>query len=160
MTPGSQDCVNWPNLSRRWLRCSPQNPFAGLFEMTQPHCGMENCCDDGENKTLAIALFDKPAELKLAFWKWLAAVSGRVDVVSQADDYGSAISQIISPRMFREQLKRAGRSSSIVCNSGAQCPAFLHSCGNVRPLIPDYIELGVEILKPVHVLATGMEPLA
>jgi uroporphyrinogen decarboxylase len=37
---------------------------------------------------------------------------------------------------------------------------FFHSCGNVRPLIPDFIEIGVDVLNPVHVRATGMEPIA
>jgi uroporphyrinogen decarboxylase len=37
---------------------------------------------------------------------------------------------------------------------------FFHSCGNVRPLLPDYIEIGVEILNPVHIRARGMEPAA
>jgi len=37
---------------------------------------------------------------------------------------------------------------------------FFHSCGNVRPLIPDFIDLGVDILNPVHVRAAGMEPAA
>ena len=36
---------------------------------------------------------------------------------------------------------------------------FFHSCGNVRPLLPDFIELGVDILNPVHVRATGMDPV-
>jgi uroporphyrinogen decarboxylase len=35
---------------------------------------------------------------------------------------------------------------------------MFHSCGNVRPIIPDLIEMGVEILNPVHVNAAGMEP--
>jgi uroporphyrinogen decarboxylase len=37
---------------------------------------------------------------------------------------------------------------------------FFHSCGNVRPLLPDFIELGVDILNPVHIRASGMEPAA
>ncbi len=36
---------------------------------------------------------------------------------------------------------------------------FFHSCGNVRPLLPDFIELGVDILNPIHVRATGMNPI-
>jgi uroporphyrinogen decarboxylase len=35
---------------------------------------------------------------------------------------------------------------------------MFHSCGNVRPLIPDFIEMGIEILNPVHINAAGMEP--
>ncbi|MEF8811292.1 MAG: uroporphyrinogen decarboxylase family protein, partial [Bacteroidales bacterium] len=30
--------------------------------------------------------------------------------------------------------------------------------GNVRPIIPDFIEMGVDILNPVHIKAQGMEP--
>ena len=29
----------------------------------------------------------------------------------------------------------------------------------MRPFIPDFLELGVDILNPVHVTASGMEPL-
>ena len=28
----------------------------------------------------------------------------------------------------------------------------------MRPLLPDFIEIGVETLNPVHIRATGMEP--
>ena len=34
------------------------------------------------------------------------------------------------------------------------------SDGIVRPLIPDFIEMGVQILNPIHIRATGMEPAA
>ncbi|HSD82271.1 MAG TPA: uroporphyrinogen decarboxylase family protein [Anaerolineae bacterium] len=140
-----------------------KDPFAGLFEMAQRIVGMENLLVMmASNKTLAIALFDKLAELKLAFWEMaLPELTDVVDVISQADDYGTQISQIISPRMFREQLKPRWkiifeRLQFLAPNARF----FFHSCGNVRPLIPDYIELGVEILNPVHVRATGMEPVA
>jgi uroporphyrinogen decarboxylase len=140
-----------------------KDPFAGLFEMAQRIVGMENLLVMmASNKTLAIALFDKLAELKLAFWEMaLPQFADVVDVISQADDYGTQISQIISPRMFREQLKP--RWKIIFDRLKILAPnarRFFHSCGNVRPLIPDYIELGVEILNPVHVRAAGMEPIA
>ena len=35
---------------------------------------------------------------------------------------------------------------------------LFHSCGNVRPIIPDLIEIGVDILNPVHINAAGMDP--
>jgi uroporphyrinogen decarboxylase len=35
---------------------------------------------------------------------------------------------------------------------------FFHSDGNVRPILPDLIEIGIDILNPVHITATGMEP--
>jgi len=140
-----------------------KDPFAGLFEMAQRIVGMENLLVMmATDKTLAMVLFDKLAELKLAFWEMaLPQLADVVDVISQADDYGTQISQIISPRMFRDQLKP--RWKTIFDRLRVLAPnvrRFFHSCGNVRPLIPDYIELGVEILNPVHVRAAGMEPAA
>ncbi len=140
-----------------------KDPFAGIFEMAQRIVGMENLLVMmGVNKPLAAALFDKLVELKLAFWEMaLPQLADVVDVISQADDYGTQVSQIISPRMFREQLKP--RWKLIFDRLKLLAPhakRFFHSCGNVRPLLPDYIELGVDILNPVHITATGMEPQA
>jgi uroporphyrinogen decarboxylase len=35
---------------------------------------------------------------------------------------------------------------------------FFHSDGNIRPILPDLIEIGIDILNPIHITATGMEP--
>ena len=35
---------------------------------------------------------------------------------------------------------------------------FIHSCGAVRELIPDFIEAGFDILNPVQCSAVGMDP--
>jgi uroporphyrinogen decarboxylase len=34
---------------------------------------------------------------------------------------------------------------------------MIHCCGAVRPLIPDLIEVGVDILNPVQITAVGMD---
>ncbi|MEL7589104.1 MAG: uroporphyrinogen decarboxylase family protein, partial [Prolixibacteraceae bacterium] len=33
-----------------------------------------------------------------------------------------------------------------------------HSCGAIKLLIPDFIEIGLDILNPIQPLATGMDP--
>lgn len=33
-----------------------------------------------------------------------------------------------------------------------------HSCGSVVPIIPDFIEIGVDILNPIQITANGMDP--
>jgi uroporphyrinogen decarboxylase len=140
-----------------------KDPFAGIFEMAQRIVGMEKLLlMMAMDAALAGVLFDKLTELKLDFWEMaLPKLADRVDVISQADDYGSQASQIISPRMYREQIKP--RWKVIFQRIRKLAPGafrFFHSCGNVRPLIPDFIELGVQILNPVHIKATGMEPVA
>ncbi|MDO8685791.1 MAG: uroporphyrinogen decarboxylase family protein, partial [Clostridiales bacterium] len=36
--------------------------------------------------------------------------------------------------------------------------AMLHSCGSIASIIPDIIEIGVDILDPIQVSAEGMNP--
>lgn len=137
--------------------------LAGIFEMTQRVRGMENCLMDmASDEALAGALFDKMLELKLAFWEMaLPRLAEVVDVVAEADDYGTQASQLISPRMFRKLLKpRLKILFARLKQLAPQAKIFFHSCGNVRPLLPDFIELGVDILNPVHTRAAGMEPVA
>lgn len=140
-----------------------KDPFAGIFEMSQRIVGMENLLIMmAEKNPAAEALFDRMVDLKLGFWEMaLPRLADVVDVITQADDYGTQASQIISPRMFRQLLKP--RWKQIFDRLRILAPnarRFFHSCGNVRPLLPDLIEIGVEILNPIHVRAAGMEPLA
>jgi uroporphyrinogen decarboxylase len=169
----------WPDFSALWrvdgLReqaeayqaagyaVSLKDPFAGIFEMAQRMVGMENLLMMmAVNAPLAGLLFDKLAELKLDFWEMaLPKLIDVIDVITQADDYGSQASQIISPRMFRSQIKpRWQLIFDRIKQLAPDAYRFFHSCGNVRPLIPDFIELGVQILNPVHIKANGMEPTA
>jgi uroporphyrinogen decarboxylase len=140
-----------------------KSPFAGIFEMAQRIVGMENCLIMmASDQKLAGVLFDKMLELKLAFWEMaLPRLVDVVDIVAEFDDYGTQASQLISPRMFRRQIKPRlkvllGRIQELAPDAWR----FFHSCGNVRPLIPDLIEAGVQVLNPVHLSATGMEPVA
>ncbi|MDR7420237.1 MAG: uroporphyrinogen decarboxylase family protein [Armatimonadota bacterium] len=137
--------------------------LAGIFEMAQRVRGMEHCLTDmAASPALASALFDKLLELKLAFWEMaLPRLADVIDVVSEADDYGTQTSQLISPRMFRDLLKpRLRVLFTRIKHLVPGARLFFHSCGNVRPLLPDFIELGVDILNPVHIRAEGMEPVA
>jgi uroporphyrinogen decarboxylase len=140
-----------------------KDPFAGIFEMAQRIVGMENLLVMmATDPSLAGVLFDQLTELKLNFWEMaLPQLADVIDVISQADDFGSQASQIISPRMFRQQIKPRWQGIfNCIRKLAPNAYRFFHSCGNVRPLIPDFIELGVQILNPVHIRATGMEPNA
>jgi uroporphyrinogen decarboxylase len=137
--------------------------LAGIFEMSQRIRGMERLLMDmAADEVLACAIFDKMLELTLAFWEMaLPQLADVLDVISIGDDYGTQISQIVSPRMFRNLIKpRQKVLFQRIKQLAPHTNLFLHSCGNVRPLLPDFIELGVDILNPVQVRATGMDPVA
>jgi uroporphyrinogen decarboxylase len=137
--------------------------LAGIFEMSQRVRGMENLLVDlASDETLACAILDTMLEAKLRFWDIaLPRLGDLIDVVSEADDYGTQTSQLISPRMFRRVFKpRLQTLFSHIHRLAPHARLFFHSDGNIRPILPDLIEIGIDILNPIHVMATGMEPAA
>ena len=84
-----------------------KDPFAGIFEMAQRLMGFERLLVMMvDERRLCAALFNKLCALKLAFWEMaLPRLGDVVDVVSQTDDYGSQSSMLISPTMYRLQIK-------------------------------------------------------
>ena len=135
---------------------------AGLFEMHQRVRGMENAMlDPFMYLANSDKLVGKLADLKIEFWDALLNEIGDVvDVVGEGDDYGTQQSQLIAPEQFREHYKpHFSRVLEFIKEKSPEVKILFHSCGNVRPIIPDLIEMGVDILNPVHVTATGMEPV-
>ena len=136
---------------------------AGLFEMMQRIRGMENALmDTMMYPEFSDALLGKLADTKIQFWDMaLDELKDVVDVVVEADDYGSQDSQLISPDQFRSMFKpHIHRVLEFIKKKAPEVKIFFHSCGNVRPIIPDFIEMGVDILNPVHIKAQGMKPEA
>jgi uroporphyrinogen decarboxylase len=137
--------------------------LAGIFEMSQRVRGMERVMVDlAADEALACAVLDTMVELKLRFWEMaLPRLGDLVDVVSEADDYATQTSQLISPRMFRRISKpRLQTLFARIHQLAPHAKLFFHSDGNIRPILPDLIEIGIDILNPVHITATGMEPAA
>jgi uroporphyrinogen decarboxylase len=137
--------------------------LAGIFEMSQRVRGMERLMIDlASDEALACAVLDTMVELKLRFWEMaLPRLGGLVDVVSEADDYATQTSQLVSPRMFRRVFKpRLQAVFSRIHQLAPHAKLFFHSDGNIRPILPDLIEIGVDILNPIHITAAGMDPAA
>lgn len=136
---------------------------AGLFEMHQRIRGMENALMDSMlYPEFSDLLIGKIADLKIEFWNMaLDELHDVVDVIVEADDYGTQASQLISPDQFRISYKpHIKRVIDAIKNKAPNSSIFFHSCGNVRPIIPDFIELGIDILNPVHITAEGMDPIS
>jgi uroporphyrinogen decarboxylase len=134
---------------------------AGMFEMHQRVRGMENAMlDPFMFPVNSDKLVGKLADLKIEFWDSLLDEIGDViDIAGEGDDYGTQQSQLISPDQFREYYKpHFARVLSFIKEKAPNVKLLFHSCGNVRPVIPDFIEMGVDLLNPVHITATGMEP--
>jgi uroporphyrinogen decarboxylase len=81
---------------------------------------------------------------------------GTVHITYVAEDLGSQESLLMSPAAIREfLLPRMKRMMDLAHQAGAY--AFFHSDGAVRPILPMFIEAGIDVLDPVQWRCKGME---
>lgn len=141
--------------------CAIAGVFGGhIFAQAQLIRGMDNfMCDLLANESLARALMDTLAESHMAeFDHYVQAVGPYLDVICVADDLGTQQGPQVSPDMFRRVVKPyLGKLYGHMKSKMNGAKLFLHSCGSVYELIPDLIEMGVDILNPVQVSAANMD---
>ncbi len=77
------------------------------------------------------------------------AAGGGIDVFMMGDDFGTQKSLFMSPEMWRRFL-RPGFKAFIDLAKGYGCKVAHHSCGSIKPIIPDLIECGLEVLNPIQ----------
>lgn len=72
-------------------------------------------------------------------------------------DFGTQRGLFISVKAYRDLFKPFHKKVNDYIHACSQWKTFIHSCGSVRELIPDFIEAGFDILNPVQCSAAGME---
>lgn len=92
-------------------------------------------------------ILDKLNEIRLRQAKLL--LEANVDVIYDGDDVGAQTTMIISPSLWRKYLKPRYKVLSDLIHSRGKY-FFFHSDGWIEPIIPDLIEIGVDILNPVQ----------
>ena len=89
---------------------------------------------------------------------FLDAVGPYVQMVEVSDDLGSQENLIISPDIYRKFIKPAQKKLYQVIHDKAPSAAlFHHTDGAVFEIIPDLIEVGVNVLNPVQTSSKGMD---
>jgi uroporphyrinogen decarboxylase len=105
----------------------------------------------------AAALLRKLTDLMLAGVRGLLDAAGEhIDVIITGDDLGGQTAPLISPRMYRKLVKPLHAELLGEIKRRSQAKIFYHSDGNVYSLLPDLIEVGVDLLNPVQVSAGDM----
>jgi uroporphyrinogen decarboxylase len=79
----------------------------------------------------------------------LEAAGGGIDIVMMGDDFGTQKGLFMSPDMWRRFL-RPGLKAFIDLGREYGCKVAHHSCGSIKPIIPDLIQCGLDILNPVQ----------
>jgi uroporphyrinogen decarboxylase len=133
------------------------NLEVGFLHQTQFVRGFDCWLMDlAADPALAEALMDAILDIWLAEAEaTIRAVGDCADVVFYADDIAFQDRPMFSTAMYRRLIRpRQRRVFDLLRSSGMK--VFYHSCGNVRPLIGDLVEMGMDILNPVQVSAEGM----
>ena len=137
------------------------DPFGNGFLQTAPKVyGYEDWM-------MMLALDDKRTdwfmdtllERKMKYWDKIAAAFGdSVDIVVELDDLGTQGGPFIDPEMLRKKIKPYYKKLYDYIHKVVKAKVFMHSCGSVVKFIPDFIDVGVDILNPVQISAEGMDP--
>jgi uroporphyrinogen decarboxylase len=123
-----------------------------IFEFTWYVRGMDNVfCDWAEENPVSEWLMDYFT--RRSIHKCRAMVRAGCDVIRLGDDVGTQQSLLLSIDQWRHHLKprlKAVIDAIREASEGRRIFVQYHSDGAITPLIPDLIEIGVDILNPVQ----------
>jgi uroporphyrinogen decarboxylase len=121
----------------------------------------ESMLDLAANPDFAEAFLDRLTDIAIRAWgHFLAEVGEYVDVVAMFDDLGMQDRPLISPAMYRRLVKPRHARIIAAIKARTKAKVFFHTDGAILDLIPDLIDIGVDILNPVQVSAKGMDDTA
>ena len=120
-----------------------------LYERLWSFRGMENALID---------MHTNPNEIKRLFealCEFYIGVIDRVhteigcDGVYVTDDMGTQLNLMFSPAMFRELFLPYYKKVVDECHKRG-LHFWLHSCGNIESILPDLIDIGVDVIHPIQ----------
>jgi uroporphyrinogen decarboxylase len=129
-----------------------------LFERLWMLRGFDNMLVDPFVEPDAFAdLRDRIVEFNLAIIdQWIAR---GVNGIYFSDDWGSQQGLLIAPEDWRQYYKPSyARLFQRIREGGAH--VWMHLCGNIAAILPDLIEIGLNVLNPIQPRAINIEELA
>jgi uroporphyrinogen decarboxylase len=128
------------------------------FEMYWRLRGMEDAMlDIAGDPDLASEMLGRCADFACDLGR-LACERFKLDWFWTGDDVASQQNMMLSPRSWRALVKpHLARVFEVGHAHGL--PVAFHCCGALRAIIPDLIEIGMDVLNPVQSNCPGMDPL-
>ncbi len=123
------------------------DPGFSLFERAWTLRGFEAClCDLAMRPDYTAELLERITEILLVLAQRCVALG--VDAAYFRDDYGTQNYLLFSPATWRSLFKpRLARLFAVFREAGL--PVILHSDGQIGPILPDLVEIGLTALNPV-----------
>jgi uroporphyrinogen decarboxylase len=129
-----------------------------FFELSWYMTGMEKFLTDlMSEKEYLMLLMDKIMNYIIECG--IRLIKMGVDILWCGDDFGTQNSLLIDPDTWRRLIKpRISYMFSRFREVRPDIKIAWHSCGSIIPIIPDFIEVGLDILNPIQPMAAGMDP--
>lgn len=129
-----------------------------LFELVARLRGLEMAAMDlAASPDLVHDMFKQAADFSVQL-AGAACDRYAIDWLWTGDDAGGQQSMIMRPAQWRALVRPHLQSILEVARRKRIWTAF-HSCGSIRPVIPDLIEIGVDVLNPLQGNCPGMNPV-
>jgi uroporphyrinogen decarboxylase len=134
--------------------------LAGI-SMFEQACGLRGIdvllMDMAADEEFFTALMSKIKEMMIGCAVELLREAGPyIDVFVVADDLGMTGGPMMSPASYRRLIKPHQAELYAAIKQHTSAKIFLHSCGNIYPLLGDLAEIGVDLINPVQVSAGPM----
>ena len=134
--------------------------LGGCYEPFYLYCrlrGMERALADlAENSPVAEAAMERIYYFhESVIGRTLEATKGLVDFIYVAEDLGTQSTLMMSPAAFRRSLKPwMRRMIDLAHRHGVR--VIHHDDGAIRPLLPELIDIGIDVLNPIQWRCAGM----
>jgi uroporphyrinogen decarboxylase len=132
------------------VMATPPHLGGELFETAWRLRGFEQLMVDLiDNPPLVDYLLEQLTAMHVALS--LALTRAGIDILALDDDVAEPTRMLISPVMWRRYFKPRIRAIIEACRAvNPDMFIFWHSDGHIEPIIPDLIEIGVNVLNPVQ----------
>ena len=132
--------------------------IGSVFEIAWQLRGMEEFMMDlVRDPSMPLYMMDRLTEVYVENTRRVLEIAGdRLDMVYFYDDVATQNSLFISPKMWHKYVRpRHAQLVDLAHKYGK--PVMYHCDGAVWPLIPDFIDMGVDLLNPIQPDAAGMD---
>ena len=132
----------------------------GIWEHYYSLRGYENAFIDlATNKKFVKYLTEKLTEWLIIYYEnILNLVGSYVQIVKINDDLGSTNGPLISLKTYREIFKPGHEKIIKAIKKKTKAKILIHSDGSIYEFLPDFIEIGIDIVNPVEITAKDMKP--
>lgn len=105
-------------------------------------------------------LFERQVEIAIENLRTIyESIGNKIDVIFVCGtDFGTQDSTFCAPEQFDDMWLPYYKKVNDWIHSNTEWKTFKHSCGAVESFMSNFIEAGFDIINPVQINATGMDP--